>query len=270
MIQKNGIIGLLIIFLIGCISCEKNNNGDDTPALVKITETMTLDHSYTVELFAMDTLFVGYNKLYLSISEESSGNRVDEAEIELKPMMHMVTKEHSAPFENPGMVVNEDGYFEGAVVFIMPSNPDEGWSLDLELEISGTETTASLDIPVVKNLDEACKVKVTSEIDGTIYFLSRVEPMDPKVGINDCIFCVHYKESMMSFPAAEDLIITIDPEMPSMEHGSPNNVNPAHTSNGHYEGKINFTMTGWWRVHIKLMKNNLVVDEDAFLDITLN
>ncbi|MCK4749963.1 MAG: FixH family protein, partial [Bacteroidales bacterium] len=57
-------------------------------------------------------------------------------------------------------------------------------------------------------------------------------------------------------------------EMPSMDHGSPNNENPVHTENGHYVGKLNFTMTGWWRVHITLKKGDDVICDDKYMDIT--
>lgn len=73
---------------------------------------------------------------------------------------------------------------------------------------------------------------------------------------------------MMSFPAITDYEVEINPEMPSMGHGSPNNVNPVHTAKGHYTGKVNFTMTGLWRVHIKLKKNGSVISESAYFDIT--
>jgi len=43
--------------------------------------------------------------------------------------------------------------------------------------------------------------------------------------------------------------------MPSMGHGSPNNVNPVLTKNGHYKGKVNFTMTGDWRINLELNKD---------------
>jgi hypothetical protein len=43
--------------------------------------------------------------------------------------------------------------------------------------------------------------------------------------------------------------------MPSMGHGSPNNINPLHIKNGHYKGKVNFTMTGDWRINLVLNKD---------------
>ena len=272
MMNNKGIlyVGLLVLYTITLISCEKDDNtGDPEENLVTISSAFSEDESYELVLYARDTLFEGYNKLFISVADANTGNMITEANLALRPMMHMVDKNHAAPCENPAGVVNEDGYFEGAAVFIMPSNPDEGWVLNVDLDVNGSETTAVLDIPVVRYLEEARKIKVTSAIDETIYFVSLVEPMDPKVGINDCIFCIHYKESMMSFPAAEDLIMEIEPEMPSMEHGSPNNVNPVHTENGHYAGKINFTMTGWWRVHLTLKKGEDIVCDDKYMDITL-
>ena len=59
---------------------------------------------------------------------------------------------------------------------------------------------------------------------------------------------------MMTFPAEDNFSITMTPEMPSMGHGSPNNVNPVLTKNGHYKGKVNFTMTGDWRINLVLNK----------------
>ena len=72
----------------------------------------------------------------------------------------------------------------------------------------------------------------------------------------------------MSFPAVNDLTVAIEPEMPSMDHGSPNNIDPTLLEAGHYKGRVNFTMTGWWRVHINLLRGTTVVTDEAYLDIT--
>ena len=73
----------------------------------------------------------------------------------------------------------------------------------------------------------------------------------------------------MSWPYEPYLVVEIDPEMPAMNHGSPNNVNPVHIGNGHYKGVANFTMTGWWRINlvIKDGEGNVLTD-DSYLDIT--
>ena len=75
------------------------------------------------------------------------------------------------------------------------------------------------------------------------------------VGINDFEFTLHKKVSMMSFPADSSYTSTIYPWMPSMGHGSPNNVDPSHIGMGHYNGDVNFTMTGDWQIKVYLHKN---------------
>jgi hypothetical protein len=54
-----------------------------------------------------------------------------------------------------------------------------------------------------------------------------------------------------------------------MGHGSPNNVNPAHTTGARYAGKVNFTMTGLWRLNLRVQ----VPGEEPFetyFDVTLD
>jgi len=53
-----------------------------------------------------------------------------------------------------------------------------------------------------------------------------------------------------------------------MGHGSPNNVNPVHVSNGHYVGSVNFTMTGAWRINMLLKKSDWVKARSSYFDIT--
>lgn len=84
--------------------------------------------------------------------------------------------------------------------------------------------------------------------------------------MNDFEVMVYQRQSMMNFPPATDLELAIEPEMPAMGHGSPNNVNPVHLENGHYAGRVNFTMSGLWRVHVELRNatGDLVSDEISF------
>ncbi|MDZ7648356.1 MAG: FixH family protein [Cytophagales bacterium] len=52
--------------------------------------------------------------------------------------------------------------------------------------------------------------------------------------------------------------------MPSMGHGSPNNVNPTHSSKGSYKGKVNFTMTGDWRLNLNISQGEAVLKDLLF------
>lgn len=256
----------LTLFFAACEKDEENIH--EETSLQSIAKANTEAGYFNVELLAAEVLFQGYNKLYFDIRKNSDNSHVAQASVTLLPLMHMTTMTHAAPVENPGTTPNDDGYFEGAVVFIMPSNPDEGWTLEVAIDAGGQKDTVDLTIPEVNSLEEAREFSVVSEADGKTYFISLTEPSMPEVGTNDIEFTIHYRENMMSFPAAGDLAVTIEPEMPSMDHGSPNNVNPVHTGNGHYKGKVNFTMTGWWRVNIGLSKDGQAIGEDLSFDIT--
>jgi hypothetical protein len=262
-------IFILFAFALLFAACE--NEEDNIPEEMNLQPVVKANSEaghFSVELMAKETLFQGYNKLYLDIRKSSGNSRVTQASVKLLPLMHMTTMTHAAPVENPPASASDEGYFEGAVVFIMPSNPDEGWTLEVAIDAEGQKDTVDLTIPEVKSLEEAREFNVMSEATGKTYFVSLVEPSAPKVGLNEIEFTVHYRENMLSFPAAEDLSIAIEPEMPSMNHGSPNNVNPVHTGNGHYKGKVNFTMTGWWRVNIDLSQGGQAIGENLSFDIT--
>lgn len=262
---------MLYTIVIAFLTFSCNDDETVKPAenkLITIAHNNSNSGKFSVNLLAADTLFEGYNKIFLELIDSGSGKSISEASVSLHPLMHMISKTHAAPVENPDMFADGNGYFEGSVVFLMPSNPNEGWTLDVAFETGNELDTVHLVIPKVKNLVEPRKINVISAIDEKVYIISLVEPTNPEVGVNSFELTVHYKENMMSFPSAEDLSIEINPEMPSMDHGSPNNENPVHIDNGHYMGKVNFTMTGWWRVNLTIKKNDEIVTDDAYFDIT--
>lgn len=261
---------MLGMSLLLFISCDKDDvNPTQDLNLMTITESVTNNTIYKVTLLSDDTLFHGYNRLYFEVVKSSDQQKITNASIDLYPEMDMITMKHSAPTENPAEMANDNDLFEGAVVFIMPDTDDMKWRLKVEVHAGGMADSVWLTIPKVKSLKEPKILNFISAADSTTkYFVSLVEPVEPKVGINDFELAVHYKKTMMSFPADDGVTVTIDPQMPSMDHGSPNNVNPVLDQNGHYKGKVNFTMTGWWRVYIDLEKDGEKLTDSAYIDIT--
>ena len=59
---------------------------------------------------------------------------------------------------------------------------------------------------------------------------------------------------MMTFAPVDDAAIALDPQMPSMGHGSPGSVSPTLTSLGRYTGKLSFSMPGEWETKITLTR----------------
>jgi phosphoribosylamine-glycine ligase len=63
--------------------------------------------------------------------------------------------------------------------------------------------------------------------------------------------------------------IEIDPRMPDMgSHTSPDNTPLVKQKDGSYQGNINLTMTGLWRIHltVKDTKGNIVAGGDDLKD----
>lgn len=263
----------IILLSILFVSCEKENDlKPNTNNYLKVGEGVSSGSSFNVEFYSIDSLFVGYNKVYLKITDKNSGQSVNQATMVLRPLMDMGTFTHACPFENPGTSLNSDGYFEGVILFSMIGT--NSWSLTVDISANGKSETILFPIgKVISTMPVRKIVAIDSLSIGagkwmiTKYPISLVLPKVWKVGQNSFEITAHRMESKMSFPAATDLTFEIIPEMPSMGHGSPNNLNPVHTSNGHYVGSVNFTMTGAWRINMIVKKGDKTVTNKAWFDI---
>ena len=57
--------------------------------------------------------------------------------------------------------------------------------------------------------------------------------------------------------SSETFTIEIDPRMPDMgNHTSPGNIALSQQIDGSYQGAINLTMTGLWRIHLTIRDKN--------------
>lgn len=247
------------------ISTTNKNEIKDPSTLIRIGETYINGASANAIVYAEKTLIVGYNNLYIAMYDSVDQSKLTDGHLGIMPLMDMGSMVHSAPFEVNSEMIPSNQLWSTAVVFIMPGN----WNFkidfhnhknDLEGEGNITLNIVNPTTPVHKNFMVAA--------DSTKLFISLLQPLSPKIGLNDFEITIHKKQDMMAFPSAEYYTVEIVPEMPSMNHGSPNNTNPIHTGMGHYKGKVNFTMTGLWRVHIHIKKDGILIDDTQYFDIT--
>ncbi len=249
------------------VSCSK---GTDNPAPAinyeKIAEGYVVGAGLKASIYSPSaTLKTGYNKLYVALADSLSGASVTNASLSFLPMMDMQTMQHSAPVEAFGTADNT-GLFSSAVLFTMPSGTMGSWTLRLNVQYSNK--AGSFVTPIVINAADPATVKsFVSKADGKKYFIALIEPQKPKVGINDFELAVFQSASMMNFPADSSMTITADPQMPTMGHGSPNNINPVHVGKGHFKGKLNFTMTGLWHVNLKFYQQSAIADTANHFEI---
>lgn len=276
--MKNLIIALAAFAVAGFMTaCTKeetkanNTNNNTNPYTIpsnlkKVGETWVGGAKAKAEIYAEQDLFVGYNKIYVALSDSLNGERLIDGHFEIEPEMDMGTMVHASPFEHQDTTLADNGLFKGAVVFTMAGN----WKLHIHFHNHKNGLEGEGEATLVVTLPSITLIKSFKDTDSATVYVTLASPtFSPKVGINNFEVLLHKKQTMMSFPALTDLTVEIDPTMPSMGHGSPNNVNPVHTEKGHYLGKANFTMTGLWRVALTVKRGGTVLNNTLYFDITL-
>lgn len=235
---------------VGCSDDDKKNAME----FLKIGEVVSTEAETVVSLWADDSIRVGYNKLYLKL-EGTDHTEVDDAHIQVSPVMHMTDMGmmHACPYSQPSEdLVN--GMFPFYAVFQMASYDSGHWMLgvDFHNHHNDKEGEVEFEIPVMSS----ALVKMPM-VNGATYIIALVDPVAPVVGLNDITFAIFKKESMMSFPAVDGFALTMVPTMPSMGHGSTNNVDPVGVGGGMYEGTVNYSMTGDWRIDLDGVKDTV-------------
>ena len=255
----------LVLALAGTIlsSCQKDSDiiiEDQKKNLIKIADAFAIGSGAKVELWSGTELNTGYQKLYIALSDSASGKAISRSSVQILPMMEMdmngAKMSHSAPLENPESMDADNTLFPCAAVFTMPSSGESGkWRMIVMVKKEGQTKYGKAEMAIQVKQSQPERVKTITAADGSKLTIAYISPSSPKVGVNDFEIAVFKKQDMMAFPAEDSYSITMTPEMPSMGHGSPNNVNPTLTKNGHYKGKVNFTMTGDWRINLVLNKD---------------
>ena len=268
-------IPLLAIALFAT-SCKKEEINPGTPVddplseYVLISETPATTLDYTIKIYAQEALFVGYNYILVQVKDNATGEILDNPDVMFMPVMEMNSgMMHACPLEQPTYNTSLQ-VMEGTITFVMPSMGQGKWNLGLKLKnTAGTEEDINIDVDVMQKAEPQLFSFVSTHDPNQNVFVALVNPRMPQIGINDFEVVAYERQSMMSWPALEMLNIEIDPEMPTMGHGSPNNVNPIDMGEGHYLGKVNFTMSGYWKVNMKFeTATNEMMKDDAFFDIT--
>ena len=62
--------------------------------------------------------------------------------------------------------------------------------------------------------------------------------------------------STKEFVTVDDLVFTLTSEMESMGHGAPGSFNPARVKPGLYRGRVVFSMSGDWVLHLNVTSND--------------
>lgn len=249
-----------IILSICFSSCTKD---DDSPIVegnpladYKMVSSLKTN-AHTIEVYSEQEQYtIGYNELFIRIKDDTSDSYISKAEISWTPLMHMSQMQHSCP-KSAIVADGDESVYKGYVIFQMPSNDDEYWDLTLDYTIDGIAYSVTQLLNVKAPADNKRRVTVFTGSDDVRYVLAMM-PLTPEVAINDFSAMLFKMENMMTFSLAENYEVALDPRMPSMgNHSSPNNGNLVYDAESKmYMGKLSLTMTGYWKINMKLLNES--------------
>ncbi len=255
-----GIIAMLVLVFSACHKDDKviiDEGGIDQKSKI------AADTSASGKIITLwkneEGLTTGYNPVYLSVQDEDE-NYLEELNMKLKLMMDMGRMEHGAPLIQPTYNASSKLY-EAGLVFTMASSSIGHWKLTVT--IGGEET----DIELTVQQSETKLTGTYTGSDSINYVLTLMPHKKWEVGMNDFSILINKQEELHNFPTYDGFDIEVNPIMTSMGHSSPNNVNPSSQGNGVYTGKVNFTMTGDWRLYFQLSRDNAIIVDSAYVDI---
>ena len=239
---------------------------------------LEVDGQYHVKVYSRTgTLHTGYNDLYFVATKASSGNYIKFLDVtNLTPLMFMskMNMYHSTPTSSEVGVsdINLAAVKHGWISFLMNTSEAGSWTLAFDAEVLKKKgSLAATNITVDALPDGQAWLKNFKWNDQT-YFLSLVNPTDWLTGRNTITAYVSQKSNPITTPyalAEEQFTIEIDPRMPDMgNHTSPDNVSLTKQADGSYQGTVNLTMTGRWRIHltVKDAQGNVVAGGDELAD----
>ena len=274
--QAIEIPGVTIDGDVDCCSAEEALQVYKFLQTVKIIPELStvVDGQYNVFAYSQTGAFhTGYNELFFVATKKKNGNYIKNFDVtSVTPLMLMVkmNMKHSTPVGGKVESFNNDylAVKRTWVSFLMNSSESGSWTLGYDVNVLGSKGgIKATDITVNALPDGQSWLKNFKWNDQT-YFLSLVNPTDWQMGKNTITAYVSQKSNPITMPyalAEEQFTIEIDPRMPDMgNHTSPDNTPLTRQADGSYQGNINLTMTGLWRIHltVKDAQGNIVAGGD--------
>ena len=279
--------GITITDDADCCSAEEALNTYNFLKTVKLIPELSteIDGKYNVYVYTKTGGFhTGYNDIYFVSTKKETNNYIKDLTVTSNsPLMFMskMNMYHSTPVSEKSRIVNYDylAVKRVWVSFLMETSDAGSWTYSYEVDVLGKTGGVEKKDIVVNALPEGQSWLKSFKVGDDTFFLSLVNPTDWKTGTNNIKAYVSKKSNPITTPyalATETFTVDIDPRMPDMgNHTSPNNTSLVKQEDGSYQGTINLTMTGLWRIHLKVKdsEGNIVAGGEEgstlFWDVTI-
>lgn len=246
--MKNAFVFLILpIFFFHC--GEEMVNYDADPIYKKIL-TAERD-TIKFEVYSLDDRFLnGYNELHIKVIINNA--EVDSGHVKFTPVMHKITGgTYYLPRSERFTFETLSGMFSGYVIFFRDSLSLCQLSFNYNDEISIDSVTITLGFRPENQLISWNNINLQKT-----FLLTLVKPVYTySAGSYIFELMFHSTNDSITYENIDNAEMFIKPWMPSMGHGSANNVHPALVSPARYRGTVNFNMPGEWYVYDSIKVN---------------
>ena len=218
----------------------------------------------TVALFIDKGAHAGYNRIGVTLNDISSEVQFTNASVELHPGYTIGGEVLSVPYENPiSNTANEEGFFEGAALFLPPEESTGTFSLTVSFELTDGRTGSVL---FVLTVEESIWMQRVDTPDGR-YYVSWVHPARPEVGKNVFEVDLH-REIDGGYAPLNNAEIDLYPYM-DMGGGDGHSTpfeQPVFIQEGRYRGSVDFIMAGGWEMTVYIDREDATTESARFID----
>lgn len=283
--------GITITDDVDCCSAEEALQVYNFLKTKKIIPELTkiINDKYNVFAYSDGgTLHTGYNDLYFVATKRVSGNYIKNFRMDnIVPLMNMsaMNMQHSTAVADSSQSFNKNylAVKRSWIAFVMNSSEKDKWNLCYDLHVLSSKDSVSHRDITVDSLTSGQRWLRSFKVGDYSYVISLVNPNNWQTGTNTIQAYISQKATPLTSPwlkADKQFTVEFTPTMPDMgNHTSPNNQPLLRQADGSYQGTINLTMTGLWRLHLTVRDSsgNIVAGGDTasdgfsslYLDITI-
>ncbi len=283
--------GITITDDVDCCSAEEALQVYNFLKTKKIIPELTkiINDKYNVFAYSDGgTLHTGYNDLYFVATKRVSGNYIKNFRMDnIVPLMNMsaMNMQHSTAVADSSQSFNKNylAVKRSWIAFVMNSSEKDKWNLSYDLHVLSSKDSISHRDITVDSLTSGQRWLRSFKVGDNAYVISLVNPNSWQTGTNTIQAYISQKATPLTSPwlkADKQFTVEFTPTMPDMgNHTSPNNQPLLRQTDGSYQGTINLTMTGLWRLHLTVRDSSgtVVAGGDTasdgfsslYLDITI-
>ncbi len=271
-------LGIIISATTASCTVDKTDYEEETSTEVSeyydFEEAVSYNYEhYKISIAALNgTFYKGHNDLRITIDNTQTNSAISSSGVRFLPILTNEKNNNTSCPHDTNLVYNASGsYYSGYAVFTDISSISASWKLYISFSENNKYYTTVVDINVKEQTNKNLGMTAFSGNDGKPYYIALIAPQKPEIAENDLVAGIYvYNEpetpavtfpdpTQFSYSKVNNFTLLLDPRMPESSmgnHSSPNNKDLTQRDDGHYQGVVNYTMTGNWTLNFILLNQD--------------